>query len=359
MSSELVRISECKVDHVQIDSLVIMKLVKHVDSEFYAGMSDVAGEACQGILTGLVLPSEKRLEITNCFPTPRSELVGPDTDDAAQAREQSYDEKQSETIEMLRRFRQMNIDYELVGFYQAHMFGACFTQDMLESLADYQASLSEAIVLVYDPVITRQGTLNIRALRLSPKAFDLCQLDWTPEIVKNSGINFSSVLQELPVTIKNSNLMNVMLAELRLLKPKRSGAHLELGTRNNLEKSLRAMTVEMENVSKSITSYNKYTLEKQRYDAILNTAIQKRQIENEQRAARGEPAQSIEELKRLHKPPQMQSKNGMLDLFLSSADTNSYAEYASKVTAGNIAKLFLSEAAGQSAIAQTERETPL
>jgi hypothetical protein len=81
-----------------------MKLVKHVESEFYSGMSDVAGEACQGILTGLVLPEEKRLEITNCFPTPRPELLV-DTDDPAQIREQSYDEKQSETIEMLRRFR--------------------------------------------------------------------------------------------------------------------------------------------------------------------------------------------------------------------------------------------------------------
>jgi hypothetical protein len=130
------------------------------------------------------------------------------------------------------------------------------------------------------------------------------------------------VLQELPVTIKNSNLMNVMLAELRLLKPKRTDAHLELGTRNNLEKSLKAMTVDIDELNKSITSYNKYTLEKQRYDALLNSAIQKRQIENEQRAARGEPAQSIEELKRMHKPPQMLSKNGMLDLFLSSSNTN-------------------------------------
>lgn len=34
------------------------------------------------------------------------------------------------------------------------------------------------------------------------------------------------MLQELPVTIRNSNLMNVMLAELRLLKPKRNNAHL-------------------------------------------------------------------------------------------------------------------------------------
>jgi translation initiation factor 3 subunit H len=76
----------------------------------------------------------------------------------------------------------MNIDYELVGFYQAHLFGACYTQEMLESLADYQASLSEAVVLVYDPVRTRQGTLSIRALRLSPKAFEFCQMDWAPEV---------------------------------------------------------------------------------------------------------------------------------------------------------------------------------
>jgi len=358
MSVDIVQIPESKVTHVQIDSLVLMKLVKHVDSEFYAGMSDVAGEACQGILTGVVFPDEKRLEITNCFPTPRPEF-SVDSDDPAQIREQSYDEKQSETMEMLRRFRTINVDYELVGFYQAHSFGACYTQEMLESLTDYQASLPEAVVLIYDPVSTRQGTLSIRALRLSPKAFDFCQMDWSPEVVKGSGVNFSSMLQELPVTIKNSNLMNVMLAELRLLKPKSSNAHLELGTRNNLEKALRAMTGNIDELNKSIGAYNKYTMDKQRYDAALNIAIQKRQTENEQRVQRGEPILSIDELKRQNKPPQLQSKNGMLDLFLSSADTNAYADYSAEATASNIAKLFLSEAAGQSAVAQIERETPL
>jgi hypothetical protein len=41
-------ISDPKVDKVQIDSLVVMKIVKHVDIEFYSGMSEVAGETCQG-----------------------------------------------------------------------------------------------------------------------------------------------------------------------------------------------------------------------------------------------------------------------------------------------------------------------
>lgn len=43
----------------------------------------------------------------------------------------------------------MNIDYELVGFYQAHPFGACFNHDMVESLVDYQISNQNGIVLIY------------------------------------------------------------------------------------------------------------------------------------------------------------------------------------------------------------------
>lgn len=49
----------------------------------------------------------------------------------------------------------MNIDYELVGFYQAHPFGACFAQEMVDSLVDYQASVQDAVVLIY-------GLLSLR-----------------------------------------------------------------------------------------------------------------------------------------------------------------------------------------------------
>ncbi|CAK5052084.1 unnamed protein product [Meloidogyne enterolobii] len=57
------------IDFVQLDSLVVMKIVKHGDIEFYAGMSKVAGETCQGILTGLISieEKEKKLEITNWY----------------------------------------------------------------------------------------------------------------------------------------------------------------------------------------------------------------------------------------------------------------------------------------------------
>jgi len=49
--------------------------------------------------------------------------------------------------------------------------------------------------------------------------------------------------------------------------------------------------------------------------------------ENEARLARGEPAISLDEIKKQLKQPQMQSKNGMLDLFLSALDTDAFAEF--------------------------------
>lgn len=84
-----------------------MKLVKHVDSEFYSGMSDVAGEACQGILTGLISPEDRRLEITNCFPTPRTEMLV-DSEENAAANAHTAEDKQNDIMDMLRRFRQVH-----------------------------------------------------------------------------------------------------------------------------------------------------------------------------------------------------------------------------------------------------------
>uniref|UniRef100_A0A9J2PAG2 Eukaryotic translation initiation factor 3 subunit H n=1 Tax=Ascaris lumbricoides TaxID=6252 RepID=A0A9J2PAG2_ASCLU len=382
------------VQFVQIDSLVVMKIVKHIDSELYAGMNEVAGETCQGLLTGLVSIDEQRLEITNCFPTARAEPMI-EGDENTPANYQYEEQKQAEMLDMLRKFRNMNIDYELVGFYQAHPFGACFAQEMVDSLVDYQASVQDGVVLIYDAVKTRQGQLSIRAYRLSPKALEMClegewspegyafslftvqacmwrnavktrqgQLsirayrlspkalemclegEWSPEGVRAAGLSFENMFDELPVVIKNSHLVNVMLAELALTANRASlasSAHLELGTRRSLEKCLRMLMLNIDDLNKTIIAYNKYVADKQRHDVTVYNAIQKRQAENEQREAKGEPPLSMDDIKKM-KPPQLATKCGMLESFLCCSDAAAHADFAYEVTGENIAKLFLAEA---------------
>jgi translation initiation factor 3 subunit H len=48
--------------HIDIDIQVVLKIIKHCQEE--------GSNEAQGVLLGLVV--DKRLEITNCFPMPRS-----------------------------------------------------------------------------------------------------------------------------------------------------------------------------------------------------------------------------------------------------------------------------------------------
>lgn len=169
--------------------------------------------------------------------------------------------------------------------------------------------------------------------------------------MKQSGLTFATMLEELPIVVKNSHLMNVMLAELTLMRAPKSGSvtlhsqpHLELGTRQALQKSMRAQTSDIDELNKALAIYNKYALEKQKYDNVVNSLIQKRVAENEARKARGESPLPLDEIRKLLKQPQLQLKNGSLDLFLSSSDTNALADYSTTVTGECVAKLFLSEA---------------
>lgn len=83
-------------------------------------------------------------------------------------------------------------------------------------------------------------------------------------------------MEELPIVLKNSHLMNVLLAELALTPRKRSAPHLELGTCGALEKSMRSLITNIDELNKSLGAYNKYVVEKQKFDTMYNALMQKR-----------------------------------------------------------------------------------
>ncbi|VDM53525.1 unnamed protein product [Angiostrongylus costaricensis] len=350
MAATITTITPPNVSYIQMDSLVIMKIVKHVDS----------------LLTGLVSveKDDSRLEITNCFPTARAEPILENDENATQLMcskqpdfmveeqaikaSQMYEElKQQEMLDMLRKFRNMNIDYELVGFYQAHPFGACFSQDLVDSMFDYQSNGPDGVVIIYDPVKTRQGQLCLRAYRLSVPALELCaKNDWSPDAVKAANLTYQTMFEELPIVIKSSHLVNVMMAELSLAPTKIAD--------RSLEKSVRSMMANIDELNKSISAYGKYVNDRQRHDNIIYNLTQKRQAENEQRIARGEPPLSMDDIRKL-KEPQLQTRNGMLDAMLSSCETQALADFCIKVTGENIAKLFLAEALADDKATNRER----
>uniref|UniRef100_A0A8C2X0A9 Eukaryotic translation initiation factor 3 subunit H n=1 Tax=Cyclopterus lumpus TaxID=8103 RepID=A0A8C2X0A9_CYCLU len=265
---------------------VLLKIIKHYQEE------GQGSEVVQGVLLGLVV--EDRLEITNCFPFPQH------TEDDA-----DFDEVQYQ-MEMMRSLRHVNIDHLHVGWYQSTYYGSFVSRALLDSQFSYQHAIEESVVLIYDPIKTAQGSLSLKAYRLTPKLMEICkEKDFTPEGLKKANIGFEHMFEEVPILIKNSHLINALMWDLED-KSTVADKHelLNLSSSNHLEKSLQLLMDRVDDMSQDIVKYNTYSRNQSKQQQQKHQYVQRRQQENTQRQSRGEPPLPEEDTSKMFKPPQ-------------------------------------------------------
>lgn len=324
MASKGRTFDQAPVQYVQIDGLVVLKLIKHCQEEGSAGQ-----ELVQGVLLGLV--QDTRLEITNCFPFPRHND------------EEDFDEVQYQ-MEMMRNLRKVNIDHLHVGWYQSTYFGGFINRALLDSQYNYQHAIEESVVLIYDPIRTTQGYLSLKAYRLTPemmKFYGNKDGDYSPENIKAMGINFENMFEEIPITIKNSHLMNSLLCEIEDdMQEKQTFDYLDLGTSSVLEKNLRLLMESVDEVSMDANKYVNYLRQAQKQNVAKLQYQQKRTQENQQRVQRGEKPLPDEDLNKIFKPLQTQERLGSL---LITGQIDNYCQQMGEFAAQSFGKLFMAE----------------
>ena len=151
------------------------------------------------------------LEITHSFPFPeprddsKSDIVktaieSPIDDEATDLDGHEYQ------LEMMKMLREVNVDNNCVGWYQSMYLGSYSTSSLLQNQLSYQTDLSSnAVVLLYDPMQTAHGNLELKCLRLSKAAVELVKSG------KNSFLEPSHIFEEVPVTMKNPSLVKALL----------------------------------------------------------------------------------------------------------------------------------------------------
>lgn len=208
-----------KVSGVTVDGLVVMKIIKYS-----------ADNLSSGSLCGLDV--EDSLEVTHCFPVI----------DEAESKLESHQ------IGMLRSLREVNVDNNVVGWYKATRSRGGFCDlETIQVQYEYQHKLGpNAVLLVYDPILSSSGTLSLKAFRLQPKFMERCR-DSDPSTWDISSLPHSSVLEELPVSISNSRLVEAFLTEWL---PKSSVdcdfLRLELPSPVRLDRALKVLKDELE-----------------------------------------------------------------------------------------------------------------
>jgi translation initiation factor 3 subunit H len=120
------------------------------------------------------------LEITNSFPFPEAAVAHVDpghsnnnnqNDKAADLAAGAPRAKQNIAYgnEMIKFLREVNVDANNVGWYTSTSMGNFINLNTIENQFYYQNQLNErTVALIYDVSRSSQGTLNLRAYRLSP-----------------------------------------------------------------------------------------------------------------------------------------------------------------------------------------------
>jgi translation initiation factor 3 subunit H len=299
-----------------------MKIVKHCHEESLNGL-DVA----QGALLGLVV--DQRLEITNCFPFPKSS-------------DESMDEEEYQ-LAMMRRLRRVNVDHFHVGWYQSADVGNFLSLPLLESQFHYQTSIEESVVVIYDTQKSARGFLTLKAYRLTPQAIAMYKEgEFTPEALRTLKIGYENLFIEVPIVVKNSELTNIMMSELSEMVPEEDASHfLDLGTASVLETHLRSLMDRVDELYQEAAKYNKYQQMCARQEQEKHRMLLKQSQENAVRVSKGETAVPEEDITKLFKPLPTPPR---LNPMMVSGQINTYCKHISQFCSQSLAKLYMTQA---------------
>mmetsp|Transcript_2633 Transcript_2633/g.3360 ORF Transcript_2633/g.3360 Transcript_2633/m.3360 type:complete len:334 (+) Transcript_2633:1-1002(+) len=306
------------VSEVHIDGLAVLQMVKHCN--------ECLPLMVAGSLLGL--DSSGVLEVTHSFPCPSSssedqEIPSEDVDG------------QEFQMEMMKMLREVNVDNNCVGWYQSMYLGSFFTGTLIENQFSYQDNLSDnSVVILYDPIQTSNGTLTLKAFRLTQAFMKRNRAK------ENTFIRPSEILEEIPIKIRNPGLVNAMVFDLV------KGAdgvdcsfdRLDLSVRPYLEKNLAFLCSWVDDLAAEHQKFQHYSrsVSKQKQEKLRWLA--KRRHENELRRGEGE-----ELLPEEPDPAMFQTPGGpnRLEALLITNQINTYCEQVNKFAGASYSKLFL------------------
>ncbi|TKA79573.1 Eukaryotic translation initiation factor 3 subunit H [Cryomyces minteri] len=341
---------------VQIEALVVMKIIKHSSQTFPT------------IVTGSIVGMDVNgvLQITNSFPFPTPDIPLSDNHKsnqnlaAAAPRAKGNIAYQNEMIKCL---REVNVDAQNVGWYTSTSMGNFVTSCTIENQFFYQKEMNErTIALVHDVSRSSQGSLVVRAFRLSPTFMAAYKEGkFTTESLQKSGLRYQDILQELPLTIHNSHLLTALLHQLpakppttELQFPPNLAAlrqdpsvtqmplapnfdSLDLSIDPFLEKSCDLLLESIENHHTELNNHQYYQRSLAREQTKITQWQLKRKTENAARVAAKQAPLPEDEWQKLFKLPQEPSR---LEIMLNSRQVEQYARQIDGFTAGVSGKMF-------------------
>merc|ERR1740138_1251498 len=139
----------------------------------------------------------------------------------------------------MRCLREVNVDNNTVGWYQSAYLGSHIEENLISTQYNYQESIPKCVCLIFDPLKTAQGNLALKAVRLSDAFLALYKGgEFSLDSILKAGVCAEDIFEELPLQVRNSNLIRAFLLQLDEELPKKSAGETSITANPFLEKNL-------------------------------------------------------------------------------------------------------------------------
>jgi len=288
-------------------------------------------ESMPYLVTGQLLGLDigRSLEVTNCFPFPsrgeREEQEDPDSESVVEYQ-----------WEMMKCLREVNVDNNTVGWYQSAYLGSFLNEALIETQFSYQTTIPKCVALIYDPIRTKQGSLSMKAYRLTEVFMELFKNQtFTQEALLKTGLSFNDIVEEIPIVMHNSHYVNAFLHELEDSKPL-SGLdfeRLDLASNPFLERNLDYLIEYIDDLAAEQSKFQYWQRTVQRQEVQKALYLKKKKADG---ARPGEPEE--EDLTQMFKPITHPSR---LESLLITNQINNYCHQINQFAGQGLGKLYV------------------
>ncbi|ODV96966.1 hypothetical protein PACTADRAFT_48752 [Pachysolen tannophilus NRRL Y-2460] len=270
--------------NIELEASVALKIVKN--------SSDHYPHSVSGPLFGIDLEEDsntKKVVISHVFSFPNNNSNSND-----HHHQEGYSFKLKSNLrfqnEVLDAFKETGLGVKFVGLYLSSIGGRYLTQQVVDSMMQQQALKNEnddnskVLLLVHDPSKTKNGVLSLRIFKLSEVFVKTCRNGkkfQTTNLIEN-GLTFKNVLEELPLTIHNSHLVNLkILSSSDESKGEENFESLKLSsTIPTVETTIESLFDSIDDFNYDQNNFNYYQRSLSRELAKINQWKQKRKLEN-------------------------------------------------------------------------------
>ena len=246
-------------------------------------------------------------------------------------------------MEMVRCLREVNVDSNMVGWYQSTVSGSYQVVEIIDIFITYLENLERCICIVYDVTAGDSGVPGVKAIRLSDSFVNAYREgSLTIEKIRSKGLSWRDVFVEIPITIHNSPMAVALMAEIQGPSgfSQLDYDRLGLGVAPVLEKNLEFLNDCLDDLVGEQNKLSSYHSQLRRYQQQVGQWKLTRRQENQARRAAGEEPLSEDPPEGEFRKP---SEPSQLDNMLLSNQTHAYTAHINAAAAQAVEKLVLVE----------------